>query len=234
MAQVLVVLSGADHWTLRDGSKHATGFWAQGLVAAHRALTGAGHQPCLATPGGATPALDPIGLAPGAVGGVGAARELTAYLAAISRELTVPRVLEEQRSSDFAAIYLPGGHASMEDLVESVALGRLLVEAVDAGRVVTAVAHGVAGLVPAVRGDGTWAFAGRRMTVFTDVEEELGGLGPAAAWLLERMVDDLGAILDTGLPWAPHVIVDRGLVTGQNPGSSEAAATATVELLGPA
>jgi putative intracellular protease/amidase len=234
MARVLVVLSGADHWTLRDGSKHSTGFWAQGLVCAHRALTGSGHRLTLATPGGATPALDPIGLAPGAVGGVDPARELTTYLATLSRELTVPAVLEEQRPGDHDAIYLPGGHACMEDLVESAALGRLLVAAVDAGRPVTAVAHGAAGLVPAVRADGGWAFAGRRMAVFTDVEEELGGLAPAAPWLLEPRLDLLGAILDTGLPWAPHVVSDRGLVTGQNPGSSEAAATVTAELLGPA
>ena len=234
MARVLVVLSGADHWTLRDGSKHATGFWAQGLVAAHRALSAAGHRLVIATPGGAPPALDPISLAPGAVGGVGAARELSAYLGGLSRDLALPLSLEEQSLAGYAAIYLPGGHACMEDLVESAALGRLLVEAVDAERLVTVVAHGAAGLVPAVRADGSWAFAGRRMAVFTDVEEELGGLAPGAGWLLERRLEDLGAIIDTGLPWASHVVTDRGLVTGQNPGSSEAAATQTVELLRPA
>jgi putative intracellular protease/amidase len=71
------------------------------------------------------------------------------------------------------------------------------------------------------------------MTCFTDDEElqtELGRLGPA--WLLDTALRNAGAVFDDGpSPWASHVVVDRNLITGQNPGSTEATARAFVQML---
>ena len=83
------------------------------------------------------------------------------------------------------------------------------------------------------RADGLWLFDGYRMTSFTDEEEdqtEAGRLG--MAWLLDVALKNAGAVFDDGpSAWISHVVVDRNLITGQNPGSTEAAADAVIKKL---
>lgn len=221
MPRVLLVVTGADHWTLADGSVHPTGFWAEEVVAAHRTLTAAGHTVTVATPGGVTPTVDQTSLAPGTVGGVERALDFAAYLGTISNLLQVPQVLEEQVPGAFDAVVLPGGHGPMEDLAAHAGLGRLVTAVADAGGLVVALCHGVAGLLPAVRDDGSWRFAGAHLTAFSDAEERLGGLAANAPWLLETRLRDAGAVVETGPPWTAFVVEDGGLLSGQNPASSE-------------
>jgi putative intracellular protease/amidase len=120
----------------------------------------------------------------------------------------------------------------MEDLAVSADLGRLLVTMLDSGQVVSSLCHGPAGLLPAVRADGTWAFAGRELTAFSNEEEIQAGLADKAPWLLEDRMREAGAAFRIGPAWAPFVIVDDNLVTGQNPASSTEAAQQVVRLLG--
>lgn len=232
MARILLVLSGADHWTLNDGSKHPSGFWVESVVAPHRALREAGHEVLLGTPGGVTPTIDQLSLAPGAVGGVERAHELVGYLGGLGAALQVPEVLEEQDGAALDAIVVAGGHAALEDLAEQSACAALLACVFAQGGVVAAVSHGVAALLPATAPDGSWAFAGRRMTCFTAEEERIGGLAPQAPWLLEDAVVRAGAVLEPGPAWRPHIVVDGRLLTGQNPVSSALFAQALVDLLG--
>jgi putative intracellular protease/amidase len=227
----MVALSGADHWTLADGSKHPTGFWAEQLVAAHRTFRSSGHAVAVATPGGVTPTVDQISLAPAAVGGVRNAYDLTSYLANLSRVLQVPLVLEEQRPADVDVLFVAGGHGAMEDLADSHALGRLAVAVLESGGIVVAVSHGVAGLVTGERADGRPLVEGVEVTAFSNAEERLGGLADMAPWLLESRLRELGARLLVGAPWTPHVVVSGRLVTGQNPQSSQACARAALVLL---
>lgn len=231
MSRVLLVVTAADHWTLADGTHHPTGFWAEELVAVHRGLVAAGHEVAVVTPGGVTPAVDQTSLAPGTVGGVERALEFARYLGGISDTLRVPEVLEEQAARDHDAVVVVGGHGAMEDLAHHRGLGRLLMEVADAGGLVAAVCHGAAALLPASREDGSWRFAGVRMTAFSDEEERLGGLAPQAPWLLESRLRDVGAELVTGPAWAPFVVLDGGVLTGQNPASSEQFARLTLTWL---
>ena len=62
MANILMVVSAADSLTMKDGSQHPTGFWAEELVVAHRTLQQAGHNVDFATPGGVKPTVDKISL----------------------------------------------------------------------------------------------------------------------------------------------------------------------------
>ena len=50
MAKILFVVTGASYWTLKDGSRHPTGYWAEEFAAPYSELTGAGHQVVVATP----------------------------------------------------------------------------------------------------------------------------------------------------------------------------------------
>jgi putative intracellular protease/amidase len=90
MSRVLMVVSAADHLVLTDGTVHPTGFWAEELVVAHRALVDAGHEVVVATPGGVRPTVDLGSLAEQTVGSAGKAAELRAYLDGIDPVLASP------------------------------------------------------------------------------------------------------------------------------------------------
>ncbi|TDQ54245.1 type 1 glutamine amidotransferase domain-containing protein [Actinorugispora endophytica] len=219
MAKILFVVTGADHWTLADGTKHPTGFWAEELAAPYEAFTAAGHEVVVATPGGVVPTVDQGSLAPEANGGQEGADRVASVLASAAG-LREPVSLEDVDPADYAAVFYPGGHGPMEDLAVDADSGRLLTAALASGRPLGVVCHGPAALLAARNADGSSPFAGYRLTGFTNAEEAQAGLADRSAWLLQDRLVELGADFREGEPWAPHVVVDRNLVTGQNPASS--------------
>ncbi|HET6354501.1 type 1 glutamine amidotransferase domain-containing protein [Streptomyces sp.] len=227
MAKILFVLTGADHWTLADGTRHPSGYWAEEAVAPYRALTAAGHEVTVATPGGVVPTVDAGSLAPEVNGGPEGAAAVTAALSEMSA-LERPIKLDEVDLADYAAVFYPGGHGPMEDLAVDADSGALLTAALDSGKPLGVVCHGPAALLAARREDGTSPFAGYRLTGFTNAEETQAGLADKAKWLLQDRLVEIGADFQEGEPWAPHVVTDRNLITGQNPSSS---APLAVELL---
>jgi ketosteroid isomerase-like protein len=123
----------------------------------------------------------------------------------------------------------------MVDLAENPDVLRLLCVTHNASCIVAAIGHGPAALLSAPhRADGLWLFDGYRMTGFTDEEEDqtrLGRLG--MAWGLEAALKNRGAVFDDALAaWASHVVVDRNLITGQNPASANATADAVLKRVG--
>jgi hypothetical protein len=119
----------------------------------------------------------------------------------------------------------------MEDLAESAPLGALLTAMLDDDKIIAAVCHGPAALLSAVRDDGSWAFAGRSLSSFTNEEETQAGLASRAPWLLEDRLRQAGGNVSTGAPWQPFSVVDGNIVTGQNPASSTDVARKTVQRL---
>ncbi|MEU3771918.1 type 1 glutamine amidotransferase domain-containing protein [Streptomyces sp. NPDC032472] len=219
MAKILFVVTGVDHWTLADGSKHPTGFWAEEAVAPYEVFTAAGHVVVVATPGGVVPTVDRASLAPEVNGGQVGADRIAAALASISA-LQQPVKLEEVDLGDYDAVFYPGGHGPMEDLAVDAVSGRLLAAALASGKPLGVVCHAPAALLAARNADGSSPFAGRRLTGFTNAEETQAGLADRAKWLLQDRLVELGAEFQECEPWAPHVVVDGNLVTGQNPASS--------------
>lgn len=213
-----MVVSGADSLTLADGTSHPTGYWAEEVVESVRVLREAGVEVTVATPGGVVPTVDKASLD-------GRFDDAVASL----EDLRAPATLAEMNAADFDAIYLPGGHGPMADLAFDQDLGALLADFHDNGKIVAALCHGPAGLLSAVRADGTFVFAGKEMTVFTDEEERQGGVN--VAYTVESRLAELGARLATGAPWSSTVVVDGGLVTGQNPQSTVATAARVASLL---
>ncbi|WP_127784400.1 type 1 glutamine amidotransferase domain-containing protein [Rhodococcus sp. X156] len=231
MSSVLIVVTGANHWTLSDGTQHPTGFWAEELLSPVSVFRKAGVDLTFATPNGVRPTVDEGSLAPDAVGGQEASDKLRAELDALADVLAKPVPLEEVSAGDYDAVFIPGGHGPMEDLAVDPQLGRLLIELLDAGKVVSSVCHGPAAFLPAVRTDGSWAFTGRDLTAFTDQEETQAGLADKAPWLLEDRLRKAGAKFELGAAWEPYTVVDGTVVTGQNPASSTRVAELVVEQL---
>ncbi|MEA2290588.1 MAG: hypothetical protein QOD55_2585 [Solirubrobacteraceae bacterium] len=231
MPSLLIVLTGADHWTLNDDTRHPTGFWAEELLAPLDVFDEAGVDVTIATPGGVRPTVDERSLDPDMVGGEEQAAELRRDLDAAAGRFAAPVRLEDVSASDYDGVFVPGGHGPMEDLAGSPEMGRLLVALLDDDKVVASVCHGPAALLPATRPDGTWAFAGRDLAGFTNEEETQAGLADRAPWLLEDRMREAGGALRGGPAWQPFSVVDDNVVTGQNPASSAEVAQRTVERL---
>ncbi|MFJ6855210.1 type 1 glutamine amidotransferase domain-containing protein [Streptomyces sp. NPDC091271] len=221
MSSVLFVLTGADHWTLNDGTAHPTGFWAEELAAPHRVFSQAGFDITIATPGGVAPTVDSVSLTAEYNGGQDQADAVASYLAAIDETLRIPARLEDVVPTSYDVVFYPGGHGPMEDLAVDGTSGRLLTSALDSGTQVAVLCHAPAALLPARREDGSWPFAGYRMTGFSNAEETQAGLADKAPWLLEDRLVELGADYTAADAWSVHTVHDRNLHTGQNPASSE-------------
>ncbi|MGW6358604.1 type 1 glutamine amidotransferase domain-containing protein [Streptomyces sp. NPDC055092] len=227
MSKILFVVTGATHWTLADGTLHPTGFWAEEAVAPYEAFKAAGHDIVVATPGGVVPTVDKGSLAPEFNGGQAGADQMAAALASFG-ELQHPVKLEEVNLDDYAAVFYPGGHGPMEDLSADADSGRLLTLALETGKPLGIVCHAPAAMLAAIKTDGTNAFAGYKVTGFTNTEETQAGFADKAKWLLQDRLVNAGVDFQEGEPWAPKTVVDRNLVTGQNPSS---AAPLAAELL---
>ena len=80
MARVLFIVSGATYWVLKDGSRYATGYWAEEFANPCKILTDARHEVVVATPNGVTPNVDMMSLRPEMVGGNDNALELEAII----------------------------------------------------------------------------------------------------------------------------------------------------------
>jgi putative intracellular protease/amidase len=142
--------------------------------------------------------------------------------------------LTDAELAEFDAVFAPGGHGPMVDLAGNPDVGRLLAALQKKRAPIAALCHGPAMLLSAPeRADGLWLFDGYRMTSFTDEEEdqtEAGRLG--MEWLLDVALKNAGAVFDDGpSAWVSHVVVDRNLITGQIPGSTEATADAVIKKL---
>lgn len=254
-AQVLVVLSDEAVLDLKGGKQFVTGFYANELMQPVKKLIDAGHQVTFATPLGKVPALDKLSLDKMHFGGDEAA--MAAHLA-LMNQLQVTAVqgspvislarVEQQGYGRYDAIFVPGGHAPMQDLVRSPAVGRLLNHFHAAGKPTALVCHGPAALVAAMdqagkfvgmleagKGAhaGQWAYAGYKMTVLSNAEEEQakGMLGGEMKLTPQAALQKAGGVYSNGPAWAPYVVTDRELITGQNPASAVGVADALLAKL---
>src|ERR1700760_4735313 len=110
MTKVLLVVTGSDHWTLKDGSNHPTGYWAAEFIHPHQVFSAAGYDITIAPPGGVAPTVDEISLRPQFNAGPADVDAQRQYLADLGQTLTKPARLEDINPSDSTAVYVSGGH----------------------------------------------------------------------------------------------------------------------------
>jgi putative intracellular protease/amidase len=219
MAKLLFVVSGATYLVLKDGTRYATGYWAEEFANPYKALTDAGHEVVVATPGGTTPNVDMMSLRPAMAGGDQAALELEAIIRS-AEAMRRPLQLSDARLEDYDAVYLPGGHGPMQDLAFDADAGRLLTAALASGKPLAIVCHAPAAML-ATRTHGKSPFKGYQVTCFTNEEEEAVGLASRCQWLLEdELKEKVGVEFSRGPVWEPYMVEDRNLITGQNPHSA--------------
>lgn len=231
MTSVLMVLSAADHWTLKDGIEHPSGVWAEEFVVPYLRFLEAGWEVTVATPGGRRPTIDLLSL--GISGGLPwKTKQIEKEVERLRPVLDAPADLTGIRADDHDLVFYSGGHGPMEDLAVDEVSGTLLTRRLEQQRPVALLCHAPAAALVARTDDGGWPFAGYRMTALSNAEERLNPFAWKAKWLLETALKERGAEYSAGLPLRPHVVVDRALYTGQNPQSSEKLAERLIADLG--
>jgi len=222
---VLMILTSHDK--LGDTGKK-TGFWLEELAAPYYVLLDAGVEITLASPAGGQPPLDPQSDVPEAQT---QATERFKTDAVAQHALANTTKLAEIDADGFDAIFYPGGHGPLWDLAESANSQRLIETFIAEDRPLAAVCHAPAIFKHTKGSDGKSLVSGRRVTGFTNTEEEAVGLTKVVPFLVEDMLKANGGLYEKGPDWGSYVVVDGGLITGQNPASSEAAAKELLKLL---
>ncbi|MEC5317345.1 type 1 glutamine amidotransferase domain-containing protein [Brenneria populi subsp. brevivirga] len=223
--KILMVLTSHDR--LGDTGQK-TGFWLEEFAAPYYVFQDAGAQITLASPAGGQPPLDPKSDEPDAQ---------TAATARFRRDpqaqaaLARTEKLSTVNPAGFDALFYPGGHGPLWDLANDPDSLRLI-EAFDrAGKPLGLVCHAPGALRNAKSADGEPLVKGRRVTGFSNSEEDAVQLSGVVPFLIEDEFKRLGARYEKGADWQPHTATDGRLVTGQNPASSEAAAEALLKQL---
>lgn len=233
MTSVLIVLSGARVWTMKDGTPHSTGFWAVEFTTAHQKFTAAGLEVHIATPGGVTPTVDPLSLSLGYNNNDQSNVDAQlAYIKQLEGVLSTTVRLEDADPASYDVVFVVGGHGPMQDLAVDPHIGDFLAAMLDnPSKIVAAVCHGPASFLSAHRADGTWLFKDRELTCFTNEEETQATFAGNAPWLLEDRLRLAGAKVNTEPAWTPHFVEDGNLITGQQNVSSGVAADAVLRKL---
>ena len=223
--KILLVLTSHDQ--LGDTGKK-TGFWLEELAAPYYALKDAGAEIVLASPKGGQPPLDPK--SDDADAQTDDTRRFKADAEA-QAALASTVILSSVKADDFDAVFYPGGHGPLWDLANDADSIALIEAFTKADKPTGFVCH-APGVLKSVNGaDGKPLVNGRKVTGFTNSEEDAVGLTDVVPFLVENVLIANGADYSKGPDWGSYVLTDGKLVTGQNPGSSREAAEALLGLL---
>ncbi|WP_152208009.1 type 1 glutamine amidotransferase domain-containing protein [Marinobacter changyiensis] len=223
--KVLMVLTSHDQ--LGD-SGNKTGFWLEEFTAPYYVFKDAGADITLASPKGGQPPVDPASEAEEALTATTRRFEEDAHA---KESLASTKKLADVDMSQFDAIFYPGGHGPMWDLANNEKSIALIKTAYEQDKVICAVCHAPAVFRNVEVKPGQNIVGGRKVTGFSNSEEEAVGLTNIVPFLLEDMLKENAATYSKGDDWAPYIVVDGKLITGQNPASSEGAAKAVVQAL---
>ncbi|MEV1247757.1 type 1 glutamine amidotransferase domain-containing protein [Nonomuraea sp. NPDC050022] len=224
--KVLIVLTSHDQ--LGDTGRK-TGFWLEELAAPYYHFKDAGWEITLASPKGGRAPLDPKSNEEQFK-----TDQTRRFEADADAEAQLDQTvrLESVSADDFDTVFYPGGHGPLWDLAEDEASIRLIERIVDTGKPLSMVCHAPGALRHAKKPDGTPLVAGRRLTGFTDSEEEAMGLTKVVPFLVEDELIAKGADFSKAGDFESYVVTDGLLITGQNPASSGPAALELIALVG--
>ncbi|RJT20011.1 type 1 glutamine amidotransferase domain-containing protein [Buttiauxella izardii] len=223
--KILMVLTS--HNQLGNTGK-PTGFWLEEFAAPYYVFHDAGIQVTLASPKGGQPPLDPVSDEPDAQ--TDDTRRFRSDSAA-QKLLANTVKLESIKAEDFDAVFYPGGHGPLWDLAEDPHSIKLIEQFWASGKPVAAVCHAPGVLRKVTKPDGSPLVKGKRVTGFTNSEEEGVGLTAVVPFLVEDELKKAGGLFERTDDWGEYAVVDGHLVTGQNPASSAIAAEELLKLL---
>jgi len=222
--KIVMVLTSHDQL---GNTGRKTGFWLEEFAAPYFVFRDAGVELTLASTKGGQPPIDPVSDLP---------ENQTEAMARFKKDETAQKALAntvklaDVKAEDFDTVFYPGGHGPMWDLAESPVSIALIESFYNSGKPVAFVCH-APGVLRHVTYKGEPLVKGKRVTGFTNEEEEEVQLTKVVPFLVEDELKRLGAIFEKVPNWQPFSIVDGRLITGQNPASSTSAAQALLKLM---
>ena len=223
--KILMVLTSHDE--LGDTGRK-TGFWLEELAAPYYVFKDGGAEIVLASPKGGQPPLDPKSNEPAFQTDL--TRRFEADAAANAQLATTLR-LDSVSQADFDTVFYPGGHGPMWDLAEDKKSIDLIQSFLAAGKPIALVCHAPGVLRHAKTRDGKPLVEGKKVTGFSNTEEEAVGLTKVVPFLVEDELKAKGGLYSKVDDWAPYIVSDGLLITGQNPASSGPLAVFLLQLI---
>lgn len=225
MKNILFVLTS--HNELGDTGEK-TGFWIEEFAAPYYYLTDKGYNVTLASPKGGQPPIDPKSATEDA--STQATERFNKDLKT-QEKLSKTKILTSINHNNYDAVFYPGGHGPLWDLAEDDKSISLIENFYHNNKPVATVCH-APGVLKHVRGtNGNFIVKNKKVTGFTNTEEEAVELKDVVPFLVENMLKEKGGIYSKADDWQPYAISDGHLITGQNPASSELVAKKLVEML---
>ena len=207
-----------------------TGMWLGEYTHFYDVLTEAGHDVTLASVDGGAVPIDPVSLKTPVIqlGGTNKRYEDPEFM----DQLEDTPAIADVDLDEFDGIFLIGGHGTLFDF-QNEAVNKAVAHFADAGKIVSAVCHGPAGLLDVTLADGTKLLDGRRVTGYSWTEEKLARRTEEVPYSLEdKLREQAGEYITAKVPMTKHVVVDGKLITGQNPTSAAGVGEAVLEALG--
>lgn len=223
--KILIVLTS--HSELGNTGEK-TGFWIEEFATPHYVLADAGAEITIASPKGGQPPVDPKSeLADAQTPSTERFYKDNVLIDKVAYSLKLSDVKQE----DFDAVFYPGGHGPLWDLATDEDSIKLIEAFYNHQKPIAFVCHSPAALVNVKAKNGEPLIKGKELTSFSNTEEEAVKLTKVVPFLLEDELKKHGALYSKGNDWASFVKQDGLLITGQNPGSSEAVAKLLLKTL---
>jgi len=200
-----------------DDTTNKTGVWLEDLATTYFLLKEGGEFITIASPIGGQIPLDPNSESPSAI------TESTIRFHNDSQAMfhfshSLP--LNEIRAKNFDLVFLIGGYGAMWDFHNNKWLNKLLEDFNDQNKPIGLIGHAVVALISLTNNNGEHLIKGKRLTAFSNSEEESAGLNEKPPFLLESELLSLGALYTKGPDFCSYVVADDNIITGQNPDSS--------------
>ena len=224
MSKILMVLTSHN---ILGSTGRPTGFWLEEFTAPYYVFHDAGQQITVASPKGGQPPIDPKSDEP-----ANQTDSMTRFKGDKATQAVLANTvkLSDMRASDFDTVFYSGGHGPMWDLAEDPVSIALIEAFYNANKPVAAVCH-APGVLRHATYKGAPLVRGKRVTGFTNEEEEEVQLTKVVPFLVEDELKRLGGLFEKVANWQVFTITDGRLITGQNPASSTAAAKALLKLV---
>ncbi len=227
--KILVIVTNVGEY---EKVGYRTGLWLGELTHFMDTAEKAGYQVEIASPAGGYVPIDPeslmlqeLGHAVGLGGPVHRHYEDRAFM---------DRLINTMKAGDadpsgYDAIYMTGGHGVCFDFPKGLA--EVTSRFWEAGKIVSAVCHGPAGLLE-VKVGGEYLVSNKDVTGFSWTEEGLAKRKKAVPYNLEEELKKRGAkYTKSSIPFKSFIVEDGRLITGQNPASAAAVGEAVVKKL---
>ncbi|MGO2102014.1 MAG: type 1 glutamine amidotransferase domain-containing protein [Psychroflexus halocasei] len=212
---ILIVLTSHEEL---GNTGHKTGFWIEEFTTPYYHLIDHGAKVTLASPKGGQPPIDPT-----SAQDENQTESTKRYDKdeALKKQLRYTLKLSEVSAKDYDAIFYPGGHGPLWDLAESDESAKLIEEFYQANKPISFVCHAPAALKKVKDQSGESLVKDKKVTGFTNSEEDMAGLTEVVPFLVENMLKENGAIYSKANDYEEYALEDGLLITGQNPASSK-------------